>query len=243
MAIYRFKVNWEENTDVERIVLIHPQQTFLDFYNILFESLELPNKNASASFFTSDDYWDKYTEITLKEEDIQSNEKLMHQTTIASLIEQPRQKFVLVYDNQLQLTFHIELIKIEPSNENKKHLPKIISAKNKIPKRRKTILKTEKQADIPISNTPNKLSDDEFDKLIYAKLMNQNITEDDILKGNIDDILNFNELSYSQQHTNMDIDPDDDEDLLNEFFDEDNDTYDDDDFNNDCYFTDDEYEN
>ena len=66
MAIYKFKVVWEENEEVERYILIKSNQTFEEFFNILVEAFELPNKNVTSSFFTSDDYWDKHTEITLR---------------------------------------------------------------------------------------------------------------------------------------------------------------------------------
>jgi len=51
MAIYKFKVVWEENEEVERYILIKSNQTFEDFFNILVEAFELPNKNVTSSFF------------------------------------------------------------------------------------------------------------------------------------------------------------------------------------------------
>lgn len=245
MAIYRFKIYWEENSDVERIILIKPNQTFFDFYKIITESFELNNQNASASFFTSDDYWDKHLEITLKKEDIQQDEKLMIETTIVSMVEYPKQKFVFVYDATLQLTFHIELIKIEKeNNQNETELPKVILSKNKIPNRRKSLhsSKTEHQSDSAI--IPN-LNDDELDKIICANLMNKNINEEDILNGNIDALLSDNQTSDSKNTDEENDELDDEEENL---FDEDNDVFDDDDFNdddfNDEYFdSNDNYEN
>lgn len=229
--LYRFKIYWEENADVERIILIKSNQTFKDFFNILTESFELNNKDISASFFTSDDYWDKHIEITLKAEDIQGDEKLMDKTAIASLIEQPKQKFVFVYDNQLQLTFHIELIRIEKENLNSDSLPKVISSKNKIPKSRKTVRKNKTGLSADVSDTAAPVSDEELDKLIYTRLMNKSISEEDILNGNLDALFgNTNKLADN----NLNDDADNEE--PEEFFDEEDDVFDDDDFNNDGYF-------
>ncbi|MCX7729216.1 MAG: plasmid pRiA4b ORF-3 family protein [Bacteroidia bacterium] len=235
MSVYRFKIYWEEDNDVERIILIKPNQTFYDFYTIITESFELNNKEASSSFFTSDDYWDKHIEITLKEEDTQQGEKLMHKTSISSLIEQPKQKFIFVYDEQLQLTFYIELIKIEPDANSPDTFPKIISAKNKIPKRIRKPQKANLQANTNTSNTLPMLSDDEIDQMIYANLMKGNVSDNDILNDNMNDLLNtINQPS--------DLKPHDESDEPEEIFDEDNDVFDADEFNQNEYFESDDNE-
>lgn len=238
MAIYRFKIFWDENEEVERIILIQPEHTFLDFYNILVESFELKNKEVSASFFTSDEYWDKHIEITLRPEDVQGNEKLMSKTTIASMIEQPRQRFVFVYDAQLQLTFNIELIKIESDNILKSDdvLPKVIYSKNKIPNRRKTLQSSKLQANDKLKNTGALLSDDEINQMIINRLMQGDLSEEDILNGKLDDL-------FKEQKSDAELDEIDEEENEDELFDEEDDVFDNDDFNNDGYYNEDEYEN
>lgn len=237
MAEYRFRVVWEEDENIERTILIKSNQTFLHFFTVLTNSLKLKNKNVSASFFTSNDYWEKLQEITLRKEDIQSNEKLMKDTKIASLIEHPHQKFTFVYDSELQLTFLIELIKIQPDKENEKEYPKVISSKGDIPKRRKTKKKPPLNNDINTLTHSNALSDDEIDKIIYSNMMNANITEEDILSGKLEHL--FKELSKNKTH-NDDEEEDEDE-FEDEFFNEDEDRIDNDDFHQDGYH--DEYEN
>ncbi len=239
MAIYRFKIQWEEDNDVERTILINSNQTFQDFFEILFKTFELIDNTSAASFYTSDDYWDKYKEITLKEEDIQSNELLMSNTKIASQVEQPHQKFIFVYDIELQLTFLIELVKID--KDMNEVLPKVISSKGKIPK----MLKTKKQAKAQKMDT-NKASSDtgdiDIDSLIYSSLGTKNISEDDILNGNLEEF--FNELKTADKQR---------EDISEELIDEEeneeeNDLYgdeehgvDEDDFKQNGYF--DEFDN
>ncbi|GIV27903.1 MAG: hypothetical protein KatS3mg027_1717 [Bacteroidia bacterium] len=241
MAIYKFKIVWDENEEVERVILIKSNQTFEDFFHAITDAFELTNKDVSASFFSSDDYWDKHIEITLKKEDIQGDEKLMRQTKIASLIEQPRQRFVFVYDAQLQLTFLIELIKIEKEDvlSSSENFPKVVSSKNKIPNRRKKIQTTRaSDASLAATNT-NSLSDDDIDQMIYQNLLNNNISEDDILSGKLDKLFAGTDSSKP-----ADILDDSDEEDVEDIFDEEDDIYDDDEFNQDGYYDmNDEYEN
>ncbi len=241
MAIYRFKILWEENENVERTILIKSHQTFLDFFHILIKSLELPiDNNTSASFFISDEYWDKHQEITLKEQDIQKDEKLMSKTKIASLIEQPRQRFVFIYDEKLQLTFLIELMKIERDSafSANEELPKITSSKNKIPKRRKT------KQNITHPNMSNKninpatLSDDEIDKIIYQSMQNKNLTKEDLLNGDTESLIQSNNNKNNlRDELNSDIEHEELEDEENDHpFDEDNDIFDENDFDENNYY-------
>jgi len=235
MAIYRFRVFWDENENVERVIQIKSHQTFEEFYKIIVESFQLPTIDTSASFFTSDDYWDKHLEITYKEEDIQGGEKLMRKTKISSLIEQPHQRFVMVYDQNLQLTFNIELLKIESEKlvDEIENFPKVISSKNKIPKRRTTI-QTKRNNDLnSTSNLPNTISDEEFDSIIYQTLMNKEISEEDILNGNLDAI-----FGDTNTKTNKDIFDDEDDEIIesDEMFEEEDDIFDNDDFYSDGFY-------
>jgi hypothetical protein len=121
MAVYRFRVYLEENEDIYRDIDIKTVQTFEQFHTIIQESFKFDNKH-SASFFISDDYWRKGQEITLKKEDLPLDEdeirkkvdpkKLMSEVKIAKYIEQPHQRFVYVFDPNVQWSFLIEMIKI-----------------------------------------------------------------------------------------------------------------------------------
>lgn len=121
MAVYRFRVSLEENEDIYRDIDIRAVQTFEQFHNIIQDSFKFDNKH-SASFFMSDDYWRKGQEITLKKEDLPLDEeeirknvdpkKLMADAKIAKFIEQPHQRFVYVFDPNVQWSFLIEMLKI-----------------------------------------------------------------------------------------------------------------------------------
>ena len=125
MAVYRFRVYLEENEDIYRDIDIKSSQTFEQFHTIIQESFKFDNKH-SASFFVSDDYWRKGQEITYKKEDLPlDNEeirkkvepkKLMSDVKIAKFIEQPHQHFVYVFDQNVQWSFLIEMLKITDEN-------------------------------------------------------------------------------------------------------------------------------
>lgn len=121
MAVYRFRVCLEDNEDVYRDIDIKAAQTFEMFHDAIQESFKFDKKHA-ASFFSSDDYWRKGDEITLHKEDLALNEEdirkkitkkfLMKDSKIAKFIEQPHQRFVYVFDPNVQWSFLIEMIKI-----------------------------------------------------------------------------------------------------------------------------------
>lgn len=115
MAIYRFRLVFEDNEEITRVIEIKSTQTFLEFHNCIQESIKFDNKHA-ASFFKSDDYWRKDQEITLLEEDLDTDVKLMAKTKIAAYIDHPYQRFIYLFDKKVQWTLLIELIKIDTEN-------------------------------------------------------------------------------------------------------------------------------
>jgi hypothetical protein len=135
MAIYRFKVSFEDYDEVNRIIEIKSTQTFLDFHHCIQESIKFDNKHA-ASFFVSDDFWRKNDEITLLEEDADSDTKLMAKTKIASHIEHPYQRFIYLYDKKVQWSFLVELIKIDKENP-KSNYPTCVKSNGSAPKQYK----------------------------------------------------------------------------------------------------------
>jgi hypothetical protein len=147
MAIYRFKVYLEDNEDVFRDIDIKAAQTFEQFHTVIQEAFKFDAKHAS-SFFVSDDYWRKGQEITLRKEDLPLEEeeirknvdpkKLMSETKIAKFIEQPHQRFVYVFDPNVQWTFLIEMIKIVEENK-KLDYPAIVKSIGNPPKQYKQV--------------------------------------------------------------------------------------------------------
>jgi hypothetical protein len=150
MSVYKFRVVFEDHEDVSRDIEIKPGQTFEDFHAIILQSVKFDNKHA-ASFFVSDDHWRKEQEITLLQEDMESDTKLMKHTKISSCVENPYQRFIYIYDKQVQWTFMIELIKIESENP-KTTYPVCIKSSGQPPKQYKQLI-TEAQK-VPSTKDP-----------------------------------------------------------------------------------------
>lgn len=145
MSVYRFKVCLEENEDIYRDIDIKAGQTFEDLHQIIQQAFKFDSKHA-ASFFVSDDYWRKGIEITLRKEDLPLDEeeirkkvepkKLMSTTKILKYVEQPHQRFVYVFDPEVQWTFLIEMIRIAEDNP-KTVYPSIVRSQGNPPKQYK----------------------------------------------------------------------------------------------------------
>ena len=115
--VYRFRVTYEEHEDVYRDIDIKANQTFNDFHGIIQQAISFDNSK-SASFYMSDDFWRKESEISLgiKKDDKKNKkqEEVPKKKVIADFIEDPHQKFIYVFDPETEWTFQIELLKILP---------------------------------------------------------------------------------------------------------------------------------
>ncbi len=141
MSVYRFRVSFEDNEDVYREIEIKSLQNFEEFHTIILQSIKFDNIH-NASFYISDDYWRKGDEITLKPVDEAENKqrkreelapkKQMSKCKMASLIDDPHQKFVYVYDPNVSWTLLVELIKILPDDAAVKY-PRIAKSVDDAP--------------------------------------------------------------------------------------------------------------
>ncbi|MBN8702923.1 MAG: hypothetical protein J0M08_07650 [Bacteroidetes bacterium] len=153
--IYRFRVVFEDYEDVVREIDIKSSQTFKDLHTSIQESVGFDNKH-NASFFQSTDLWKKGTEVILTaEKEADKSKKLMSTTKLASLIDDPHQKFIYLYDFSFGWTFYIELLKIIE-----------IDAKATYPKISKSVGVAPKQYK---NNTPPPVVDEEDDELHEKK--------------------------------------------------------------------------
>jgi len=190
MAAYRFKVSLEDNEDIFRDIDIKAAHTFEQFHTIIQEAFKFDAKHA-ASFFVSDDYWRKGQEITLRKEDLPLDDeetrkkvdpkKLMVENKIAKYIEQPHQRFVYVFDPNVQWSFLIEMMKIVDEN-SKLVYPAIIKSYGTAPKQYKQInmAKEELSPDMAMAGMLN--DPDTPDEEIYKSLpaAEEGIEEEDI---------------------------------------------------------------
>ena len=135
MAIYRFKISFEDYDEVEREIDIKSTQTFEDLHRALHRSTGYPTE-VSSSFYVSNDYWYKGQEISFlpSEKKIEQGVSFMDKSKLSSFIDDPHQKFYYTYNFERPFDFHVQLIKIILDEENGKEYPNTFRSIGEAPK-------------------------------------------------------------------------------------------------------------
>jgi hypothetical protein len=135
MAVYKFRVTFEDYDDVSRDIEIKATQTFEDLHYAIHSYIGF-DASKQASFFMSDDYWKKGKEISnrdLKGAD-KENIATMRNARLCDYIIDPHQKIYYIFDTQDKWTFRIELIKILTSEDSGSSYPKCVRTVGEAPK-------------------------------------------------------------------------------------------------------------
>jgi len=127
MAILKFRVYFEEDDSVYRDISIRHKQTFFDLHEAILKAFEFDSKH-QATFYRSNDHWQRGREITLQQYDKQYRAAplLMKETTIGSEIKDTNQRFVYTYDFAKGWTFLIELINVSKEENPKLSYPAMV---------------------------------------------------------------------------------------------------------------------
>ena len=125
MAGLKFRVllDSENNSEIFRDILIKDTDNFESFYKAIVSSFRFEG-DQMASFYVSNDSWDKGSEISLMDlsyddELTESPTAIMKDALIKDFIEEPDQKFILVYDFMRMWIFLLELIGYEKEGPEK----------------------------------------------------------------------------------------------------------------------------
>jgi hypothetical protein len=127
MAVFRFRIYWEEDDAVYRDVVIRHTQHFSDLHHCILKAFEFDSKH-QATFYRSNEHWQRGREITSEIYEGHSykvSPLLMQETTISSEIKDPNQHFVYVYDFQKNWTFLVELIQVVKEESSKIEYPAV----------------------------------------------------------------------------------------------------------------------
>lgn len=215
MAIYRFRVSFEDYDDVERDIDIRSNQTFEDLHRAIHASTGY-NPEASSSFYVSNDQWIKNEEIAYmpNQRKINNGVATMADSRLSKFIDDPHQKFYYTYNFDRPFDFHVELIRILLNEEAGKTYPHVSRSVGEAPKVGGT------GSILPPAAVVS--SSDDFDFL----------NEEDFKPEDTDELeqLSTSDVSHDQE------DPEED-DEKDEFMDEfsDNEGYDPEDLQNDEY--------
>lgn len=217
MAIYRFKVSFEDYDDIERDIDIKSNQTFEDLHRAIHQSTGYPAE-VSSSFYVSNDQWIKNEEIAYlpNQKKVNNGVVIMSNAKLSSFIDDPHQKFYYIYNFDRPFDFHIELVKILLNNEAlAKPYPFVSRSIGEVPKIPGNGLN-------PRDGTSAAIVSDEFDFL----------NELDFLPEDTEELEQMNELGI-----NTDEAVDDNDEEKDEFMDEfsDNEGYDPEDLQKDDY--------
>jgi hypothetical protein len=111
---FRVLLDSDKNEEVFRDVLISDASDFESFYHAIMKSFNFQG-DQMASFYVSNEAWDKGHEINLMDmsyddDSIDSPASVMKNAIIKDFLEEPDQRFILVYDFMKMWIFLIELI-------------------------------------------------------------------------------------------------------------------------------------
>ncbi|WP_164108946.1 MULTISPECIES: plasmid pRiA4b ORF-3 family protein [Sphingobacterium] len=134
MAIYRFRVTFEDYEDVYRDIDMPSKSTFMELHEEIHKSTGY-QIDTSSSFYVSNDQWKKGTEIALKpvQRKVEAGVLLMENIRLSKFIDDPHQKFYYIYNFDRPYDFHVELIKILKEEEGKEY-PAIFKSVGQAPK-------------------------------------------------------------------------------------------------------------
>lgn len=149
MAVYRFRIVFEDQEDIVREIEVLGKQSFGDFHRSIQEAIGFDNSK-DASFYMSDDYWRKGQEITNRK--VQSDDddddyrgrkkgthKPMNTSRIADFIDDPHQKIVYEFDPAVKWTLLVELVRIV-SEDAKTTYPRTVKSTGVAPKQYKQVI-------------------------------------------------------------------------------------------------------
>ncbi|MFM2048357.1 MAG: hypothetical protein RI955_905 [Bacteroidota bacterium] len=129
MSVFKFRVALEQDDTIFRDIEIKPAQLFSDFHTAILKSFGFDSKH-EASFYKTNDRWIMGEEISLsKKEGI----KQMSKMAMAMAIDDPHEKFIYVYDVEMEWTFLIELLGVVEESK-KDSYPKMSKSEGIAPK-------------------------------------------------------------------------------------------------------------
>lgn len=113
MGAYKFRVllDNENNAEIFRDIVIDQQASFESFYRAITSAFEFSDEHM-ASFYVSNEEWDKGEEISLVDVNFDPDSEpvgLMANLNLEDRVHESNQKFILVHDFMSMWIFLIEL--------------------------------------------------------------------------------------------------------------------------------------
>lgn len=109
--IYKFRVVIDTEADVFRDIEIETDASFEDLHRSILDAFDF-EEGEMASFYMSNEQWEKGLEIALMDMDDKSAMN-MKNTSLSEMVSQPSDKILYVYDFMRMWIFYVELIEIK----------------------------------------------------------------------------------------------------------------------------------
>ena len=136
MSIYKFRVLLENDEDIFRDIEIKSAQNFDDLHQIILASFGFDNSQM-ASFYISNDDWEKGQEITLFDMQVGENQQekilVMLETKINTQVNCVGAHILYAYDFLNMHNFFIELIEIKVKEDADSFYPKVVYTQGEAP--------------------------------------------------------------------------------------------------------------
>lgn len=119
----------EEDETIFRDIEVLPSNTMLEFHQAILNAFGFDHKH-EASFFKSNDNWQKGKEIALNKKE---GALLLDKVSLVQLIDDPHQKFLYLYDYQKEWSFCCEILSISSEKADTKY-PRLARKEGEAPK-------------------------------------------------------------------------------------------------------------
>lgn len=134
MSLLKFKVYWDEDSDIFRDIEILSAQTFYEFHQCIKKNFQLP-ETMEASFYLSDERYSKGKEISsIVEKNLRDAPALsMKKTPLGALMNDPHQKFVYVCSHDKNWHFFLDVITFKEDHPDVYLFPRCVRSEGLSP--------------------------------------------------------------------------------------------------------------
>lgn len=189
MALYRFRITFEDYDDVIREIDVKSNQTFEDLHRAIHQSTGY-NSEYPSSFYISNDQWMKGEEITYlpNQKRIDRGVALMEKVKLLSYIDDPHQKFYYTFNFDRPFDFHVELMKIILDDAPGVVYPAVIKSVGEAPKQFGNVINPPAAtAGIDDFDFLNEMGLNEEDTEDFSEVLDTGVEEEDEKKLDVGD--------------------------------------------------------
>ncbi|MCY7361535.1 MAG: hypothetical protein LH629_05625 [Ignavibacteria bacterium] len=137
MSIYKLKVMFEDDENINRDIELRPSDSFVAFEEVIIQAWALPKEN-KGTFTVSNDKWQKLKVI--KHAKMQKTGESFIYPMILQYVDDPHQKFIYESTGKQELTFNIELV-IIGSEKPKTEYPRLAKSNGPSPVKKEDVYK------------------------------------------------------------------------------------------------------